>query len=210
MENTIETLRNNIKKIQNNHQEIIETVNQAKAKSEEAQTTAEEAKIKSNNNNLKINKVEQDIKTIKAMQQETNNHKDETMEEIKVMKCSVEQNKKDISVTNKKIEDIYSSIDIINRELAAKASTNISVDNPDPLAITDVFMAPKTPPPQIQQQIQQKQQENKIKYILDIARKRVGLKPVTPDHISQQAKKHINNTEINNPEKPQLQKNGRT
>ena len=47
---------------------------------------------------------------------------------------------------------------------------------------------------------QQKQQENKIKYILEIARKRVGLKPVTPDHISQQAKKHINDTEINNPE----------
>ena len=47
---------------------------------------------------------------------------------------------------------------------------------------------------------QQKQQENKIKYILDIARKRVGLKPVTPEHISQQAKKHINDTEINNPE----------
>ena len=195
MENTIETIRNDIKKIKNNHQEIIETVNQAKAKSDEAQTTAEEAKVRSSENNLKINKVQQDIKTIKTMQQEINNHKDETMEEIKDMKSSVDQNKKDIAVTNNKIEDIYSSIDVINRELAAKASTNISVDNPDPLAITDVFMEP--PPPQMHLQIikpmskeeQEKQQDNKIRYILDIARKRVGLKPVTPEHISQHAKK---------------------
>ena len=67
-------------------------------------------------------------------------------------------------------------------------------------------MASKAPPPQVQQPItkpmtkeeQQKQQELKTKYILDIARKRVGLKPVTPDHISQQAKK------------PQLPQNGST
>ena len=118
------------------------------------------------------------------MQQETNNHKDETTEEIKEMKNSVEQNKKNISATNNKLEDIYSSIHVISRELAAKASTNISDDNSDPLAITYAFMASKAPPPQVQQQIikpmtkeeQQKQQENKIKYILEIARKRVGLK----------------------------------
>ena len=75
-------------------------------------------------------------------------------------------------------------------------------------------MASKEPPPQIQQPItktmtkeeQQKQQEYKTKYILDIARKRVGLKPVTPDHISQQAKKLINDTEINNPERHSFRK----
>ena len=145
------------------------------------------------------------------MQQEINNHKDETMEEIKDMKSSVDQNKKDIAVTNNKIEDIYSSIDVIHRELAAKASTNISVDNPDPdpLAINDVYMAPL--PLQIQQQTmskeeQEKQQENKTRYILDIARKRVGLKPVTPEHISQQAKKQLNDTEINNPENHNFRK----
>ena len=42
--------------------------------------------------------------------------------------------------------------------------------------------------------------ENKTKYILDIAKKRVGLKPVGPDHISQHAKKQLKDTEINNPE----------
>ena len=142
------------------------------------------------------------------MQQEINSHKDETTEEIKEMKNNMEQNKKDISATNNKIEDIFSSIDVINRELAAKASTNISDDNPDPLAITYAFMASKAPPPQVQQPItkpmtkeeQQKKQELKTKYILDIARKRVGLKPVTPDDISQQAKKPIKDIEINNPE----------
>ena len=125
MENTIASLRKDIQKIKNNNAEIIETVNQAKAKSEEAQATAEEAKGRSNDNKLKINKVEQDIKTIKTMQQEINNHKDETTEEIKEMKNSVNQNKKDISATNNKLEHIYSLIDVINRELAAKASINI-------------------------------------------------------------------------------------
>ena len=35
-----------------------------------------------------------------------------------------------------------------------------------------------------------KQKENKTKYIQDMARKRVGHKPVRPDHIPQHAKKH--------------------
>ena len=66
-------------------------------------------------------------------------------------------------------------------------------------------------PLQIQQQAmskeeQEKQQENKTKYILDIATKRVGLKPVTPEHISQQAKKQLNDTEINNPENHNFRK----
>merc|ERR1711873_103680 len=81
----------------------------------------------------------------KAMQQETNNYKDETMEEIKITKQNVEQNKKGISIAHNKIEDIYTSIDTISRELEAKTSANISVDNPDnpdPLAITDVDMIP--------------------------------------------------------------------
>ena len=95
------------------------------------------------------------------MQQETNNHKDETMEEIKITKHSVEQNKKDISMAHNKIEDIYSSIDTISRELAAKASANISVDNPDnpdPLAITDIDMIPV----RIQQkQLQKRNRRNK-------------------------------------------------
>ena len=48
---------------------------QAIAKSNEAQTIAEEAKETSKDNNLKINKAEQDIKTIKNMQQEINKQK---------------------------------------------------------------------------------------------------------------------------------------
>ena len=193
---TTEILRNDIRKIQNSHQEIIETVNQATAKAEEAQTTADEAKTQSKDNNLKINKVEKDIKTIKAMQQETNNYKDETMEEIKITKQSVEQNKKEISIAHNKIEDIYTSIDTISRELAAKTAANISVDNPDnpdPLAITDVDMIPlriqqQTMTKEEQEKQMEKQRENKTKYILDIAKKRVGLKPVGPDHISHHAK----------------------
>ena len=35
---------------------------------------------------------------------------------------------------------------------------------------------------------------------MDIARKRVGLKPITANHISQQAGKHIKDTDINNQE----------
>ena len=169
MQNTITSLRNDIQKIKNNNEETIDMAKQAIAKSNEAQTTAEEAKETSKDNKLKINKAEQDIKTIKYMQQEINNYKVETSEEIKEMKSNMEQTKKDISAATNKIEDIFSSIDVINRELAAKASTNISDDNPDPLAITYAFMASKAPPPQVQQPItkpltkeeQQKQQELK-------------------------------------------------
>ena len=79
------------------------------------------------------------------MQQEINNQKDETSEAIKEMKSNMEQTKKEISAAHNKFEDIFSSIDIINRELAAKASTNISDDDPDPLGITYAYMASKEP-----------------------------------------------------------------
>jgi len=155
-----EILRNDIRKIQHSNNEIIETVNQATAKAEEAQIKADEAKTKSKENNLKINKVEKEIKTIKAMQHETNNYKDDIMEEIKLTKQNVEQNKKDITIAHNKIEDIYTSIETISRELAAKTAANISVDNPDnhdPLAITDVDMIPL----QIQQQTITKEEQEK-------------------------------------------------
>ena len=113
------------------------------------------------------------------MQQETNNYKDETMEEIKITKQSVEQNKKDISIAHNKIEGIYTSIDIISRELAAKTAANISVDNPDnpdPLAIIDVDMIPiriqqQTMTKEEQEKQMEKQNANKTKYILEIAKK---------------------------------------
>ena len=89
-----EILRNDIRKIQHSNNEIIETVNHATAKAEEAQIKANEATTQAKENNLKINKVEKEIKTIKDMQHETNNYKDETMEEIKLTNQDVQKNKK--------------------------------------------------------------------------------------------------------------------
>merc|ERR1712240_930748 len=100
-------IRNDIRNIKHSNNEIIETVNQATTKAEEAQIKANEATTQAKENNIKINKVEKEIKTIKTMQNETNNYKDETMEEIKLTNQNVEQNKKDISIAHNKIEALY-------------------------------------------------------------------------------------------------------
>ena len=61
------------------------------------------------------------------------------------------QTQKNISATNNKIEDIYSKLDNISRELATKIAHNISDDNPDPLELnlTYASMAAKQPIPGI-------------------------------------------------------------
>merc|ERR1712240_390166 len=151
-------------------------------------------------NTHKINKVEQNIKTIENMQKEINNHKDETSDKMKDMKNNVDANTKNISATNSKIQDIYSTLDTISRELATKIATNISDDNPDPLGLTYACIAAKEPipikPTIIKEKTPAEQQKDKLRQILHIARKRVSLKPVRADHISQ----NIPESEINNPD----------
>merc|ERR1712240_839684 len=104
------------------------------------------------------------------------------------------QNKKDINTVNNKIDGlqtiIETKIETINREIAAKLASNISIDNPeivDPLAPTNSQMVPF----QTQHQMREEEQHKAAKYIMDIARKRVGLKPVTSNHTSQQAGRYI-------------------
>merc|ERR1712240_584353 len=119
-----EIIRHDIRNIKHSNNEIREKVNLATTKAKEAQTIANEATTQAKENSLKINKLEKEIKTIKTMQNETNNYKDETMEEIKLTNQTVKQNKKEIT----------------SREMAAKTAANISMDNPDisdPLAITE-------------------------------------------------------------------------
>merc|ERR1712240_210420 len=194
-----EKIRHDIRNIKHINNEIREKVNLATTKADEAQTKANEATSQAKENSLKITKLEKEIKTIKTMQSEANNCKDETMEEVKTTNQGVEQNKKDIMIANNKIYGLYTSMEIISRDIATKTASNISVDNPeisDPLALTNVEIVQF----QIQQQMKQAEQHKAAKYIMDIARKRVGLKPVTSNHISQQAKRHIKDNEINNPE----------
>merc|ERR1712240_815012 len=110
--------------------------------------------------------------------------------------------KKDINIVNNKIDGLQTTIETIetiNREIAAKLATNISMDNPetaDPQTTTRNPMLTF----QRQQLIREEEQHKAARYILDIARKRVGLKPITANHISQQARKQIKDTEINNAE----------
>merc|ERR1712240_547747 len=192
-------MRHDIRNIKETNNEIREKVNLATTKAEEALIKSDEATSQAKENSLKINKLEKEIATIKTMQNEANKYNDETMEEVETTNQRVEQNKKDIIIANNKIDGLYTSIEIINREIATKTASNISVDNPeiaDPLALTNAQIVPF----QIQQQMRQAEQHKAAKYIMDIARKRVGLKPVTSNHISQQAKRHIKDNEINNPE----------
>merc|ERR1712240_114004 len=194
-----EIIRHDIRNIKHTNNEIREKVNLATTKADEAQTIAHEATSQAKENSLKITKLEKEIKTIKTMQSETNNYKDATMEEVKITNQGMEQNKKDIMIANNKIYGLYTSMEIISREIATKTASNISVDNPDiadPLALTNAQIVPF----QIQQQMKQAEQHKAAKYIMDIARKRVGLKPVTSNHISQQSGRYIKDNEINNPE----------
>merc|ERR1712240_494959 len=192
-------MRHDIRNIKHTNNEIRGKVNLATTKAEEALIKSNEATQQAKENSLKINKLEKEKTTIKTMQNEANKYNDETMEEVETTNQRVEQNKKDIIIANNKIDGLYTSIEIINREIATKTASNISVDNPeiaDPLALTNAQIVPF----QIQQQMRQAEQHKAAKYIMDIARKRVGLKPVTSNHISQQAKRHIKDNEINNPE----------
>ena len=70
---------------------------------------------------------------------------------MKDMNNKVDANTKNISATNNKIQDIYSTLDTISRELATKIAHNISDDNPDPLELnlTYASMAAKPPIPGI-------------------------------------------------------------
>merc|ERR1712240_760698 len=117
-----EIIRNNIRNIKHSNNEIREKVNLATTKAEEAQTIANEAITQAKENSLKITKLEKEIKTIKTMQNETNSYKDETMEEVKITNQNVEQNKKDITIAHNKIDGLYTSIEIISREIATKTA----------------------------------------------------------------------------------------
>merc|ERR1712240_131821 len=192
-------MRHDIRNIKHTNNEIRGKVNLATTKAEEALIKSNEATQQAKENSLKINKLEKEKTTIKTMQNEANKYNDETMEEVETTNQRVEQNKKDIIIANNKIDGLYTSIEIISREIATKTASNISVDNPeiaDPLALTNAQIVPF----QIQQHMKQAEQHKAAKYIMDIAKKRVGLKPVTSNHISQQAKRHIKDNEINNPE----------
>merc|ERR1712240_754436 len=192
-------MRHDIRNIKHTNNEIRGKVNLATTKAEEALIKSNEATQQAKENSLKINKLEKEITTIKTMQNKANKYNDETMQEVETTNQGVEQNKKDIIIANNKIDGLYTSIEIINREIATKTASNISVDNPeiaDPLALTNAQIGPF----QMQLQMRQAEQHKAAKYIMDIARKRVGLKPVTSNHISQQAGRHIKDIEINNPE----------
>ena len=96
----IVSLHNDIQKLKTKNEEAIDLAKQAMANSNEAQTLAEEAKVITNNNTHKINKMEQNIKTIETIQKEINNYKNKTTEEMKDMKNNVDANTKKITATN--------------------------------------------------------------------------------------------------------------
>ena len=198
-----EKMQQDIRNIKYTNNEIRENINLATAKAEEALIKSNEATTQAAENKLRVNKLEKEIETIKTIQDEASKDNDETMEEVAAIKQDVRQNKKDINTVSNKIDGlqttIETTIETINREIAAKLASNISMDNPetsDPLAMTNNQMLPF----QRQQQIREEEQHKAARYIMDIARKRVGLKPVTANHISQQAGKHIKDSEINNTE----------
>merc|ERR1712240_683936 len=92
-----------------------------------------EATAQAAENKLRVNKLEKVIQTIKTVQDEASKDNDETTEEVASIKQDVTQNKKDINTVNNKIDGLQTTIETIetmNREMAAKLATNISMDNP--------------------------------------------------------------------------------
>ena len=197
-----EKMQQDIRNIKYTNNEIRENINLATAKADEALIKSNEATTQATENKLRINKLEKEIETIKTIQNEASKYNDETTEEVAATKQDVRQNKKDINIVSNKIDGLQTTIETIetiNREIAAKLATNISMDNPetaDPQTTTNNLILPF----QRQQLIREEEQHKAARYIMDIARKRVGLKPITANHISQQAGKHIKDTDINNPE----------
>ena len=212
---TLERMRQDIQNIKQSNNEIKQTNNEIResislttAKADEALLRSTEATEQAAENKLRLNKIEADITTIKAMQTEATTENDEALEEMATIKKDVTQAKKDINTFNNKIDGLHNglnnkidglqtTIETINREMAAKLVTNISMDNPD-IAEQQNMTRNIILPFQRQQMIREEEQHQRAKYIMDIARKRVGLKPITVNHICDKAGKQIQITEINN------------
>merc|ERR1712240_106487 len=197
---TLEKMRQDIQNIKHTNNEIRENINLTTAKADEALLRSTEATEQAAENKLRINKLETDITTIKTMQNEASTENDEALEEMATIKLDVTQAKKDINTVNNKIDGLQTTIETmetINREMAAKLATNISIDNPQTADQQNTTRNPMLPF-QRQQMITEEEQHQRAKYIMDIARKRIGLKPITANHISAQAGKQIQITDINN------------
>merc|ERR1712240_340449 len=197
---TLKKMRQDILNIKHTNNEIRENINLTTAKADEALLRSTEATEQAAENKLRINKLETDITTIKTIQNEASTENDEALEEMATIKQDVTQAKKDINPVNNKIDGLQTTmetIETINREMAAKLATNISMDNPETADQQNTTRNPMLPF-QRQQMIREEEQHQRAKYIMDIARKRVGLKPITANHISAKAGKQIQITDINN------------
>ena len=68
-----------------------------------AQNQANKAIEMAKDNSLKINKIEQKVKTIENMQTDINSQKDETAKEMKDLSNKIDINTKNLPTTNNKI-----------------------------------------------------------------------------------------------------------
>ena len=131
---SLEKIQQDIRNIRQTNNEIRENINLTTAKADEALMKSNEATAQAAENKLRVNKLEKEIQTIKTVQDEASKDNDETTEEVASIKQDVTQNKKDINIVYNKIDGLQTTIETIetmNREIAAKLATNISMDNPE-------------------------------------------------------------------------------